>query len=97
MRSVRMASLGVQVGSRMLELVCFREKQVPPSPSALCARKLKVTSGWQARRTTRIIDMLQFVQTEMWQSIFGKPADELQKSTESGEHGDGLDTTCTDT
>eukprot|EP00656_Telonema_subtile_P013989 TRINITY_DN17114_c0_g1_i1.p2 TRINITY_DN17114_c0_g1~~TRINITY_DN17114_c0_g1_i1.p2 ORF type:complete len:186 (+),score=39.66 TRINITY_DN17114_c0_g1_i1:80-637(+) len=59
----RLAHLGAQIGSRMLELVCFRERQ--------------------SRRTTRVIEVLQFVQVDLWTTVFGKPADELQKSTES--------------
>eukprot|EP00658_Telonema_sp_P-2_P042941 TRINITY_DN30901_c0_g1_i2.p1 TRINITY_DN30901_c0_g1~~TRINITY_DN30901_c0_g1_i2.p1 ORF type:complete len:189 (+),score=46.76 TRINITY_DN30901_c0_g1_i2:177-743(+) len=61
----RLAELGVQVGLRMLELACFRDRQ--------------------SRRAIRVIDVLEFVQGDLWTAVFSKPADELQKSTESDE------------
>ena len=38
-----------------------------------------------SRRCTRVIDVLQFVQTTLWVVLFSKAADELQKSTESDD------------
>jgi len=35
-----------------------------------------------SRRETRILGILQFIHTVVWKTLFGKPADSLEKSTE---------------
>ena len=47
------------------------------------------------RRETRMIGILQFIHTTVWTVLFGKPADELQRSTESEDECDERTTTAT--
>jgi len=35
-----------------------------------------------SRRETRILGILQFIHTTVWKTLFGKPADSLEKSRE---------------
>ncbi|CDR41083.1 CYFA0S06e01310g1_1 [Cyberlindnera fabianii] len=39
--------------------------------------------GKNAKRETRIVGVLQFIQMQVWKTLFGKPADELQKASDS--------------
>jgi hypothetical protein len=36
-----------------------------------------------SRRETRILGILQFIHTTIWKTLFGKPADSLEKSREN--------------
>ena len=36
-----------------------------------------------SRRETRILGILQFIHTIVWKTLFGKPADSLEKSREN--------------
>jgi len=38
--------------------------------------------GKNAKRETRVLGILYFINTVVWKSLFGKPADSLEKSTE---------------
>jgi len=38
--------------------------------------------GKNAKRETRVLGVLYFINTVVWKSLFGKPADSLEKSTE---------------
>jgi hypothetical protein len=37
------------------------------------------------RRETRLMNMLQFVSTQVWKSLFGKPADSLERSIDHAD------------
>ena len=37
----------------------------------------------QYKRETRLMNMLQFVSTQVWRALFGKPADSLEKSIDN--------------
>mmetsp|Transcript_36320 Transcript_36320/g.61209 ORF Transcript_36320/g.61209 Transcript_36320/m.61209 type:complete len:201 (-) Transcript_36320:200-802(-) len=59
----RLEDVGYRVGSRMLELLCFREKG--------------------NRRETRLLGILNFVNTTVWRSLFGKPAESLERGADN--------------
>jgi len=37
------------------------------------------------RRETRLMNLLQFVSTQVWKSLFGKPADSLERSIDHAD------------
>ena len=39
----------------------------------------------QYKRETRLMNMLQFVSTQVWRALFGKPADSLERSVENAD------------
>jgi|EP01043_Picozoa_sp_COSAG02_P017523 hypothetical protein len=68
----KLERLGHRVGSRTLELSTWRE------------RGGRERNG---RREIRVLQVLSFIQNTVWKSLFGKPADDIQKSVENeGEY-----------
>ncbi|CAK4072895.1 unnamed protein product [Aphanomyces euteiches] len=61
-------SAGYGVGVRVLELLSYRDVNGNISKEKL-------------RRETRLLNMLQFVVSVCWKTLFGKPADGLERST----------------
>lgn len=59
--------LGYRVGQRELELYKFRQEGAAKNP----------------RQHTSLIEVLQFIHTHIWRSLFGKTADSLEKSKEN--------------
>lgn len=68
----KLERLGHRVGSRTLELSTWRE------------RGGRERNG---RREIRVLQILSFIQNTVWKSLFGKAADDIQKSAENeGEY-----------
>ncbi|GAO46529.1 hypothetical protein G7K_0759-t1 [Saitoella complicata NRRL Y-17804] len=44
---------------------------------------IRAAAGQHHRRETRVVNVLQFIQTQIWKALFNKPADDLQKSSEN--------------
>ncbi|WWC61234.1 uncharacterized protein I303_103815 [Kwoniella dejecticola CBS 10117] len=65
----RLSSLGYEVGQRILSLILLRNTQTS---------NLK-----DPKREHRLIPILQFVHTQIYKFIFGKPADGLERSSEA--------------
>lgn len=65
----RLNEFGYRVGSRVLELLTWREKI--------------------AKRETKVLGILYFIHSTVWKSLFGKPADSLEKSTENEDECNG--------
>ncbi|KAG9292079.1 hypothetical protein G9A89_017979 [Geosiphon pyriformis] len=59
----KLNDFGYRVGTRLLELIVWREKN--------------------SKRETRVLGILSFINTTVWKTLFGKPADSLEKSTEN--------------
>ena len=59
----KLAEMGKQVGSRYLELVWYREKQL--------------------KRENRLINLLVFIQKNLWRALFGKEIDTLEQQVDS--------------
>lgn len=55
----RLDKVGYDVGTRLLELLCYREKTL--------------------RRRTEVLDILKFIHSVAWPTMFGKTADDLQQ------------------
>ncbi|RHY28654.1 hypothetical protein DYB32_006273 [Aphanomyces invadans] len=66
----KLEAAGYGVGVRVLELLSYRDV------NGNTGRRDKL------RRETRLINMLQFVVSVCWKTLFGKPADALERSTE---------------
>ncbi|ETV74089.1 hypothetical protein H257_11394 [Aphanomyces astaci] len=64
----KLEAAGYGVGVRVLELLSYRDMNGNVSKDKL-------------RRETRLINMLQFVVSVCWKTLFGKPADALERST----------------
>ena len=73
-------ALGLPVGERILELLFYREK----GNSSPCMG---------GKREVKIINMLHFVNNQLWKSLFGKPADGLEQSMEDSNEYRILDRT----
>jgi hypothetical protein len=65
----RLENAGKGVGHRVLELQCFREKQ----------------GKHDGKRYNKREDLLTFISTNLWKSLFGKAADSLLLSDNSEE------------
>jgi|EP00945_MAST-04E_sp_MAST-4E-sp1_P005642 trafficking protein particle complex subunit 5 len=66
----KLSEAGKQVGYRALEYTAFRQRP-------------GVSPWWQSQESSRgIVGMLSFIKDIVWKSLFGKPADNLQKSVE---------------
>jgi len=66
----KLQEAGEQVGHRMLEFIAYRQRP-------------GLSPWWQSQESTRgIVGMLSFIKDICWKSMFGKVADNLQKSVE---------------
>ena len=94
---IRLSSLGYEAGSRILSLLLLRNTQASGTKVCISlafqpAPWLSVISpsrdqDYQAdiqepKREHRLIPALQFVHTQVYKYIFGKPADGLERSVE---------------
>eukprot|EP00039_Didymoeca_costata_P018940 m.335596 g.335596 ORF g.335596 m.335596 type:complete len:184 (+) comp17635_c0_seq1:209-760(+) len=61
----RLAEIGGQVGHRVLELLCLRERT--------------------PKREIKLNNMLLFIHTTVWKSLFGKQADLLEKDSDRND------------
>lgn len=61
----RLASCGYPMGTKLLDLLLYRQPQR------------------SATRPIRILELLQFIHTTVWRSLFGRTADSLESSTSS--------------
>ncbi|KAF3543505.1 hypothetical protein DY000_02001158 [Brassica cretica] len=83
--SLRLEDAGYAVGSRVLELLCNREKfsNAEFSDKSLLVVLWLLFSLFQGnRRETRLLGVLSFVHSTVWKVLFGKVADSLEKGTE---------------
>lgn len=64
--------LGKPVGMRVLELCQYREK----GSSSACNN---------AKREIKIVNMLHFVNNQIWKTLFGRPADGLEQSVDDDD------------
>lgn len=62
--------MGRPIGERMLELQCYRDK----GGSNTCN---------SAKRELKIVNMLHYTNNQIWKSLFGRPADGLEKSVDN--------------
>lgn len=46
---------------------------------------ITLRDGKNAKRETKVIEILQFIHTQLWKTLFGKVADELEKSSDSDQ------------
>ena len=63
----RLEAQGHRVGHKVYELQCWREKQ----------------GKGDGKRYNRLIELLTFISSTVWKSLFGKAADSLERSTEA--------------
>lgn len=71
----KLNNLGYSVGIRILELVSLRED---------FDRNITSSSKYNsAKRETKILEMLQFVGSSIWMTLFGKNVDNLEKSVQN--------------
>lgn len=46
---------------------------------------ITLRDGKNAKRETKVLEILQFIHTQLWKTLFGKVADELEKSSDSDQ------------
>jgi trafficking protein particle complex subunit 5 len=63
----RLNTLGYRVGTRVLEVMVWRTEGSSKAP----------------KRETRFLPALMSIHTQVWKSVFGKPADAIEKSVEN--------------
>ncbi len=63
----RLNTLGYRVGTRVLELMAWRNESSSKAP----------------KREVRFLPALMSIHTQVWKSVFGKPADAIEKSVEN--------------
>lgn len=64
---VRLNTLGYRVGVRVLELMLWRNESSSKTP----------------KREIRFLPALMSIHTQVWRTVFGKPADAIEKSVEN--------------
>ncbi|KDQ19907.1 hypothetical protein BOTBODRAFT_75366, partial [Botryobasidium botryosum FD-172 SS1] len=65
----RLSTLGYRVGIRVLELMSWRGESTSKAP----------------KREIRLLPALSYIHTQVWKTLFGKPADAIQKSVENDD------------
>ncbi|KAG8936930.1 TRAPP subunit trs31 [Tulasnella sp. 419] len=65
----RLNTLGYRVGSRLLEVMVWRAESSSKTP----------------KREIRLLPALLWIHTPLWKSVFGKPADAIEKSVENDD------------
>lgn len=63
----RLNTLGYRVGVRVLELMSWRNESSSKAP----------------KREIRFLPALMSIHTQVWRTVFGKPADAIEKSVEN--------------
>ena len=64
-----MNTLGYRIGTRVLELMAWRNESAAKAP----------------KRETRFLPALMSIHTHVWRTVFGKPADAIEKSVENAD------------
>ena len=65
----RLNTLGYRIGTRVLELMAWRNEFASKAP----------------KRETRFLPALMSIHTHVWRAVFGKPADAIEKSVENAD------------
>ena len=65
----RLNTLGYRIGTRVLELMAWRNESAAKAP----------------KRETRFLPALMSIHTHVWRAVFGKPADAIEKSVENAD------------
>ncbi|CDO70936.1 hypothetical protein BN946_scf184829.g45 [Trametes cinnabarina] len=65
----RLNTLGYRVGTRVLELLAWRNESAAKAP----------------KRETRFLPALMSIHTHVWRAVYGKPADAIEKSVENAD------------
>ncbi|OBZ79876.1 Transport protein particle subunit trs31 [Grifola frondosa] len=65
----RLNTLGYRVGTRVFELMAWRNEAAAKAP----------------KRETRFLPALMSIHTQLWRAVFGKPADAIEKSVENAD------------
>ena len=65
----RLNTLGYRVGTRVLELMSWRAESSSKAP----------------KREIRFLPALMSIHTSVWRTVFGKPADAIEKSVENAD------------
>ena len=65
----RLNTLGYRIGTRVLELMAWRNESASKAP----------------KRETRFLPALMSIHTHVWRAVFGKPADAIEKSVENAD------------
>lgn len=63
----RLNTLGYRIGTRVLELMVWRTESTSKAP----------------KREIRFLPALMSIHTQVWKTVFGKPADAIEKSVEN--------------
>jgi trafficking protein particle complex subunit 5 len=72
----RLESSGYSVGLRALELLAIRGSGINTTRGGLTN---------EYRRETKLMNILQFISTTVWKSLFHKPADSLERSIDHAD------------
>ena len=68
-RLPRLNTLGYRIGMRVLELNAWRAESTSKAP----------------KREIKFLPALMSIHTQVWKSVFGKPADAIEKSVENDD------------
>ena len=64
--------LGVPLGEKLLELAVYRDKAIPNN-NKICE---------YGRRETKVVNMLHFINNNIWKILFNRPADGIEQSND---------------
>ena len=72
---LRLSQLGYPLGLKLFDLLLYR------TPGAVNSAGTPASAA--TARPTRILPLLQWISTTLWKTLFGRPADALEKSQEN--------------
>ena len=81
------SSLLVQYHQNRVDSISELERRLESSGYGVGLKMLELISlrNREFKRETRLMNMLQFVSTQVWRALFGKPADSLERSVENAD------------
>ena len=74
--------LGIPIGQQVLELAAYREKAMPNNNN-ICQ---------YGRRETKVVNVLHFINNQIWKILFGRTADGIEQSIDDEDEYRIIDT-----
>ncbi|AMD21680.1 HFL176Wp [Eremothecium sinecaudum] len=78
----KLAALGYKIGLRLIELLNFRDSIPSRVTQSENADSVASSITSMKKRPLKILEILQYVHSNLWKYLFGKPSDDLVKSSE---------------
>lgn len=78
----KLNAFGYSIGLRLIELINFRESVPNKFSSSINDEVLSINISMMKRRKLKILEIVTFIHSDIWNYLFGKQSDDLVKSSE---------------